>query len=154
MSEHISVRKGQERDCQVLVDFNIAMARETEGKELSRKVVSEGVRNLLRNPQNGFYVIAERGNDVTGCLMVTTEWSDWRNGEFWWIQSVYVKPEFRRQGIYRTLYDFVRSKAAEKDNVCGFRLYVEQKNAVAQQTYRQMGMEEAPYKIFEELTNR
>lgn len=152
MSEEISVRTGEERDASALIEFNIAMAQETESKELPTAVVSAGVRNLLENPHYGFYVIAEKGEEITGCLMVTTEWSDWRNGEFWWIQSVYVRPEFRRQGIYRKLYESVRTRAAMKGNVCGFRLYVEQENAVAQRTYQDMGMEETSYKLFEELT--
>lgn len=151
MGHNIEIRTGQPGDERALAELNIAMARETENKSLSPVVVSAGVRNLLQNPQYGFYVVAHTGEAVAGTLMVTTEWSDWRNGEFWWIQSVYVRPEFRRRGIYRALYEFVKTRAVESGRVCGFRLYVERDNVIAQQTYRKMGMEEAPYKILEEL---
>ncbi|MFQ5756871.1 MAG: GNAT family N-acetyltransferase [Acidiferrobacterales bacterium] len=151
MGYNIKIRIGQPSDERALVEFNIAMARETENKSLSPAVVLAGVRNLLQNPQHGFYIVAHTGEEVAGTLMVTTEWSDWRNGEFWWIQSVYVRPEFRRRGIYRALYEFVKTRAADSGRVCGFRLYVERDNFIAQQTYRKMGMEETPYKILEEL---
>jgi ribosomal protein S18 acetylase RimI-like enzyme len=86
-----------------------------------------------------------------GSLMITTEWSDWRDGDFWWIQSVYVKPEFRKLGVYRAMYAFVQSLAASKPNVCGFRLYVERENLTAQKTYASLGMQETHYNIFESL---
>lgn len=150
MNDEIAVRMGQMRDAAALADFNIAMARETEGKELARGSVSAGVNTVMQDPAHGFYVVAEKGGTIAGSLMVTREWSDWRNGEFWWIQSVYVRPELRRQGIYRKLYEFVRAKALEKGNVCGFRLYVEQENTVAQQTYRDLGMVETVYRMYEQ----
>jgi GNAT superfamily N-acetyltransferase len=150
MNDEIAVRIGQMRDVGTLVDFNVAMAQETEGKRLSRSRVSAGVNTVMQNPGHGFYVVAEKAGVITGSLMVTREWSDWRNSEFWWIQSVYVKPEFRRQGIYRKLYEFVRAKALEQGNVCGFRLYVEQGNIVAQQTYRELGMAETVYEMYEQ----
>jgi ribosomal protein S18 acetylase RimI-like enzyme len=150
MNDEIAVRLGQMRDAAALADFNIAMARETEGKELSRGHVSAGVNTVMQNPAHGFYVVAERAGIIAGSLLVTREWSDWRNGEFWWIQSVYVRPELRRQGIYRKLYELVRAKAFEKGNVCGFRLYVEQGNAVAQRTYRDLGMVETVYRMYEQ----
>ena len=92
------------------------------------QVIGAGVRHLLRHPDSGFYLVAESGGEVIAGLLMTTEWSDWRNGEFWWIRSVYVRPEYRRQGVYRRLYRFVRALAAKKRGVCGFRLYVEQGN--------------------------
>jgi GNAT superfamily N-acetyltransferase len=150
MSDEIVVRIGQMRDAVALADFNVAMARETESKALSRARASAGVDTVMENPAHGFYVVAEKAGIIAGSLMVTREWSDWRNGEFWWIQSVYVKPELRRQGIYRKLYEFVRAKALEKGNVCGFRLYVEQGNTVAQQTYRDLGMAETVYRMYEQ----
>lgn len=149
--EEIILRHAAARDLDKLVEFNRAMARETESLELDELVLRAGVEKLLREPRYGFYVVAERGVEVVGSLMVTYEWSDWRNGLFWWIQSVYVTPPFRRRGIYRRLYEFVKSRAAGEVDVCGFRLYVERENAVAQQTYRQLGMEETHYMLFEEL---
>ena len=150
MNEVIAIRIGQMGDAAALTDFNIAMARETEGKELSRARVSAGVNTVMQSPEHGFYVVAEKAEGIAGSLMVTREWSDWRNGEFWWIQSVYVRPELRRQGIYRKLYEFVRARALEKGNVCGFRLYVEQENTVARQTYRDLGMAETVYRMYEQ----
>jgi ribosomal protein S18 acetylase RimI-like enzyme len=138
-------------DADVLVEFNAAMARETEGKELLAEVVGAGVRNLLRKRDSGFYVVAEEGGKVIGALLVTKEWSDWRNGDFWWIQSVYVRSEWRRKGVYKALYRHVQSLAAQDPAVCGFRLYVERDNARAQETYRALGMTQTHYQVYEEL---
>jgi ribosomal protein S18 acetylase RimI-like enzyme len=140
-------------DAPVLVEFNRAMARETEDRDLIPEVISAGVETLLKNPNLGFYVVAENNGNVVGSLMVTLEWSDWRNGAFWWIQSVYVRPDCRRQGIYRRLYQYVRSLAERDPKVCGFRLYVERGNTAAQKTYKALGMDETHYKLFEELKN-
>ncbi|HEX7221491.1 MAG TPA: N-acetyltransferase [Burkholderiales bacterium] len=145
------VRQAAAADAPVLIEFNCAMALETERKELLPEVIGAGVRALLANPAAGFYVVAESGQRVAGALLITKEWSDWRNGSFWWIQSVYVRPEFRRQGVYRTLYRHVQSMAAKDPGVCGFRLYVERENARAQSTYTSLGMQETHYRVFEEL---
>ena len=151
MTNTISIRYGKEQDKDALIQFNQAMALETESKELPLEIISAGVQHMLMNRQLGFYVVAEKDGVIAGCLMVTTEWSDWRNGLFWWIQSVYVKPEFRRCGIYRNLYDFVKTRAKKEENVCGFRLYVERENLIAQKTYETLGMEETVYKMYEDL---
>ncbi len=95
-------------------------------------------------------MVAEHGGRVVGCLMVTNEWSDWRNGIFWWIQSVYVEAGWRRKGVYRRLYDYVRALALADPGVCGFRLYVEKENAVAQATYESLGMKATDYLVYEE----
>lgn len=139
-------------DLPALVGFNRAMARETEGRELDVETLKAGVRALLEDERHGFYVVAEGGGEVVGSLLVTYEWSDWRNGVFWWVQSVYVKPAFRRRGVYRRLYRFVKARAAERGGVRGFRLYVEKHNEVAQRTYKQLGMSETHYKMYEELS--
>ena len=154
MSREIMIRFAGAEDLEALVAFNRAMARETESKELAVEVVSAGVSALLEKPELGFYLVAERQGEVLGSLMVTTEWSDWRNGTFWWIQSVYVLPAARRQGIYRRLYEFVKAEAEKQTGVCGFRLYVERENIRAQETYRSLGMTETGYKVYEELKNR
>jgi ribosomal protein S18 acetylase RimI-like enzyme len=138
-------------DAQVLVEFNTAMALETEGKRLLPEVIGAGVRSLLDNSAAGFYVLGELEKQTAGALMITKEWSDWRNGSFWWIQSVYVRPEFRRQGVYKRLYGYVRELAAREPAVCGFRLYVERENRNAQATYSALGMQETRYQVFEEL---
>ncbi len=154
MEHQINLRLADEHDVDALVRFNRAMARETEAKDLAVETLTAGVRNLLRNDQYGFYVVAEAADaegqqKVVGSLMITYEWSDWRDAVFWWIQSVYVAPEFRRRGVYRRLYDFVKERAAEQ-NVCGFRLYVERENVAAQRTYERLGMTETHYKMYEE----
>jgi ribosomal protein S18 acetylase RimI-like enzyme len=154
MDFEIRIRPGTATDIDSLVSFNQAMARETEAKELDIKVLTAGVETLLKNEQYGFYVVAEAVEEssiqAVGSLMVTFEWSDWRNGLFWWIQSVYIKPEFRRRGIYRRLYEFVKELATAED-VCGFRLYVEKENRIAQRTYEKLGMSESHYVMYEEL---
>lgn len=154
MEQDIFIRRAEERDAETLIHFNSSMARETEHRELPLDIISAGVRALLKHPEHGFYVIAEREGEVAGSLMITREWSDWRNGFFWWIQSVYVRPEFRRQGIYRRLYEYVKAKAAQDTNVCGCRLYVERENLVAQRTYEALGMQETSYRMYEELLPR
>jgi ribosomal protein S18 acetylase RimI-like enzyme len=147
----MNIRLANNQDLIAIVAFNRAMALETEGKNLILDVITQGVANLLAQPQRGFYVVAEVDGVSAGSLMITTEWSDWRDGDFWWIQSVYVKPEFRKLGVYRAMYAFVQSLAAAKPNVCGFRLYVERENITAQKTYASLGMQETHYNIFESL---
>lgn len=145
----ISIRQAGRADAGFLITCNLSLALESEGKALSPEVLSQGVLNLLERPQLGFYLIAEYSDRPAGCLMVTTEWSDWRNGLFWWIQSVYVTPEFRRRGMYRRLYGEVQALARSAKDVIGFRLYVEKDNRAAQETYRAQGMAETHYRLFE-----
>jgi ribosomal protein S18 acetylase RimI-like enzyme len=152
--EDLLIRIAELRDLDVLVEFNRALVSETEGKELPLHVVTAGVETLLNRLNLGFYLLAEKNGKVVGSVMITTEWSDWRNGLYWWIQSVYVRPEFRRQGIYRKLYEFVKQKAQQEQNglkVCGFKLYVERQNTIAEKTYKALGMKESYYKIYEEV---
>jgi ribosomal protein S18 acetylase RimI-like enzyme len=151
MNEPLSIRKAEPRDADVIARFNAAMALETEGKVLLPERIVPGVQRLLAEPSLGFYVVAEQAGSVVGCLMITNEWSDWRNGLFWWIQSVYIVPAARRQGVYRALYDFVRDMARADPGICGFRLYVEKENTAAQRTYASLGMAPTDYLIYEEL---
>jgi ribosomal protein S18 acetylase RimI-like enzyme len=150
MSNELSIRTGEEKDADTLAQFNIAMAWETERKKLTPDVVARGIQSLLSHPRHGFYVVAEIDRKVVGSLMITFEWSDWRDALFWWIQSVYVKPEFRRRGVFKRLYEYVKEKALQETNVCGLRLYVEQDNIAAQNTYERIGMNEVPYRFYEE----
>lgn len=145
------IRQALSQDAAELTEFNINMARETEAVELIPEVIHAGVETMINNPQMGFYLVVELDNGIQASLMVTTEWSDWRNGMFWWIQSVYVRPEYRRQGLYRELYERVKELAEQEPSVCGFRLYVERDNTTAQKSYVSLGMSKTEYKLFEEL---
>lgn len=150
-NDAVSIRKAQLRDAGTIADFNCALALETEHKALFPDRVNAGVRRLIGEPALGFYLVAEAQGVVIACLLVTNEWSDWRNGMFRWIQSVYVVAPWRRRGVYRQLYDRVRELAQAEGGVCGFRLYVEKDNANAQATYASLGMAATDYLIYEEL---
>ncbi len=151
MQNHVTIRGARPGDANHLVEFNLKMASETENKKLDPDVLAAGVDGILKDPACGFYLVAEIEGEVGGCLMVTTEWSDWRNGMFWWIQSVYVLPGFRRRGVFRALYDEARKRARSSTDVCGCRLYVEQDNAPAQAVYTRLGLKKTSYDMFEEL---
>ena len=151
MTNALTIRRATAHDQPTIVDFNCALALETEGKVLLHEVISRGVAAMLGNENRGMYFVAEQSGVIVGALMLTYEWSDWRNGNFWWIQSVYVRREARGHGVYRGLYEHVRALAAKDPNVCGFRLYVEQDNARAQRTYSALGMSETHYQMYEEL---
>ena len=129
----ITIRPATDADIATLAEFNQAMAWETEHRSLIPEIITQGIQSFLARPDDGFYLVAEIESRVAGCLMVTFEWSDWRNGQFWWIQSVYVHPDFRRQGVFKTLYQTVETRAQEMPGVCGLRLYVEQDNETAQE---------------------
>ena len=145
----IEIRNAIDEDAGTLTGFNIAMALETESKELPRDLVATGVTQMLSRLDLGFYLVAEVDGKVAGCLGITFEWSDWRNGLFWWIQSVYIVPEHRRKGVFRALYEHVIDMARGQASVCGVRLYVEKDNTNAQQTYQRLGMSETDYRLYE-----
>ena len=151
MEDHVNVRDAVRQDAPILVQFNLRMARETEDRQLDERVLTSGVNAVLDDPKRGFYLVAEVDGKVVASLMVTTEWSDWRDGDYWWIQSVYVEPEFRRRGVFRTMYQTARQRAGSTPRVCGCRLYVERDNAAAQATYGRLGIVETKYKVFEEI---
>lgn len=144
------IRKGTQSDLSSLVDFNQAMAMETENLQLDAATLTRGVNGLLTHPERGFYLVAEKEGEIVGSLMVTFEWSDWRANQYYWIQSVYIRPQNRRQGIYAKLYQSVKDIAAENGDAASFRLYVEHDNQPAQKTYLALGMEESHYLMFEE----
>jgi ribosomal protein S18 acetylase RimI-like enzyme len=143
------IRKARPADANVIADFNSFIAQETEHRSLDRKRLLRGVKNLLKDSSKGIYYVAEIGGEVVGQTMITYEWSDWRNGNFWWIQSVYVRQEFRKQGIFRALYDTIEQRAKTRKDVCGLRLYVERENQRAQATYEKLGMKRTAYEMFE-----
>lgn len=146
----MNIRIAQTSDAAALVEFNQAMALETEEKKLEPDVLRPGVESVFQDASKGFYVVAETEGEIIGGLMITYEWSDWRNAWFWWIQSVYILPKARGQSIYSRLYDFVKQRAREKGDVCGFRLYVEKENVHAQRVYEKVGMESSYYLMYEE----
>lgn len=147
---NINIRLAEKRDIEAITEFNMAMALETEGKKLDRHTLESGVEAMFENDEHGFYIVAENESNTVGSLMITTEWSDWRNGLFWWIQSVYVKEEFRRKGIYRKMYEFIKDQAKKDDKIAGFRLYVEKNNLAARKVYESLGMQETYYRLYEE----
>lgn len=147
----MKVRLASKDDANALVEFNQAMALETEGKTLDSSILQNGVEAVFKSTDRGFYVVADDDGKIAGGLMVTFEWSDWRNSWFWWIQSVYILPEFRGRKIYSSMYDFVKKLANENGNVCGFRLYVEHDNKNAQKVYEKLGMEISHYQMYEEM---
>jgi GNAT superfamily N-acetyltransferase len=145
------IRHATLADANTLVDFNRAMALETEGLHLIPELLALGVERVLTEPQRGFYLVSQCDQQVVGALLVTYEWSDWRNGNWWWIQSVYVRPDFRKQGIFRGLYQFVSQLAQQDTTVCGLRLYAERDNAAALATYTKLGMRMTHYSMLEQL---
>lgn len=146
----LSIRQAAPEDRDRIVLFNQAMARETEGRILERDVLTRGVEAMLGDPQRGRYFVAEDEDGIVGQLAVTTEWSDWRNGDIWWIQSVYVSREHRRRGVYRQLHLHVRDMARAA-GVIGLRLYVEGDNEAARTAYASLGMHPSTYVMYEEF---
>jgi GNAT superfamily N-acetyltransferase len=151
MHSDLRIRTAEPKDVETLAEFNVAMAWETERTQLGRETVIAGVQAVLTEPRHGFYVVTEAEGQVVGCLLITFEWSDWRCGLFWWIQSLYIRPQFRRQGIFRQLHEFVKTEALRRGGVCGIRLYVEQSNRTAQQAYQQIGMRPCSYQMYEQM---
>lgn len=147
----MNIRLAKAEDAPALIEFNQAMALETEGKRLETNILQSGVEAVFDDKKKGFYVVAEEENKIIGGLMITFEWSDWRDSWFWWIQSVYILPEVRGRKIYSKLYEFVKQKAIEDGNICGFRLYVEKENVNAQKVYEKLNMKASHYLMYEEM---
>jgi len=135
----------------VLAHFNVELAKESENLLLDPARVKAGVGALLCDPAKGTYFVAEAGGAVVGQLLITHEWSDWRNGDFWWLQSVYVRSDFRRRGVFQALFDHVLASAKRQGDVAGIRLYVEKHNDPALKTYHRLGLEETHYLVLERL---
>ena len=138
-------------DSSTIAEFNSRLADETEGKHLVPATVAEGVRTLLKDERHGRYFVACRGDQIVGQMMHTREWSDWRNGEIWWLQSVFVHPDHRRTGVFRALYRHIVQLAEQTPQVVGIRLYVEQHNSRAIETYRTLDMLDAGYTLMERM---
>ena len=149
MSELLDIRIAVDTDQQTIADFNAAMGLESEGVTLDTNTLRDGVAAALADPVKAFYLLAEADGHPVGQLMVTTEWSDWRNGWIWWIQSVYVIPERRRQGVYRSLYGRLTKMANDRGDIRGMRLYVMRDNWRAKRTYEALGMSHSHYDLYE-----
>jgi ribosomal protein S18 acetylase RimI-like enzyme len=151
--DDLNVRLAKPEDVGMIVSFSAAMALETENRRLDLDRLYEGTITLLESPDRGFFMVAELEQtnkcQLLGQLMITYEWSDWRNGAFWWIQSVYVDPAWRRRGVFRRMHETVMATAKTSPNVCGVRLYVEESNGAAQAVYRRVGLTPSSYAIFE-----
>lgn len=144
----IAIRPATRADITHIARWNLAMAWETEQKALDPAVLERGVTAVFDEPRRGFYLVADRAGEPVGCLLVTYEWSDWRAGDFWWIQSVYVDESARRGGVFRQLYEDAQQRAKQAGAV-GMRLYVETENERAQRTYAGLGMERCHYFMYE-----
>ena len=149
MDTAVEIRTGETSDAATIVEFNAAMALESEDVVLDMDVLTAGVQAALADSGRAFYLLADVEGNPAGQLMVTYEWSDWRNGWIWWVQSVYVKPEFRRQGVYRGLYRRLEGMAAKQGDVRGIRLYVMRENTGAKRTYESLGMHHSEYDLYE-----
>ncbi|MBX9626978.1 MAG: GNAT family N-acetyltransferase [Gemmataceae bacterium] len=141
----LHIRRATPADAAVVADFNARLAWESEHKRLDPAVLGAGVAAVLADPAKGFYTVAERAGEVVGQVLVTNEWTDWRNGWYWWVQSVYVRADARRGGVFRALYRHLEAVAQADPTVIGLRLYVERENTPAQAVYRSLGMAEEPY---------
>jgi GNAT superfamily N-acetyltransferase len=144
----ISIRKATSSDASPIIDFQLKMAWETEQMTLRQETVTKGVNAVFADSSRGQYYVADADGQVVASLLITYEWSDWRNCNVWWFQSVYVLPEFRRQGIFRKMYTFIKDQAIEQ-GIAGLRLYVETRNTRARKTYESLGMNSEHYSFYE-----
>ena len=149
MSAPIIIRASTPADAPTITDFNARLADETEHLRLDRAQLRAGVDAVLGDTTKGVYWVAEAGGEIVGQLMITFEWSDWRNGVCWWIQSVYVRQDWRSRGVFKALYQHVHQLAKSRSDVCGLRLYVERDNQRARQTYERLGLRPTSYAVYE-----
>jgi GNAT superfamily N-acetyltransferase len=149
----VKIRKADIDDVETITSFQIKMALETENLELDKKTVKKGVTSVFKNKNKGQYYVAEENNKIIGSLLVTPEWSDWRNGTILWIQSTYVTPVYRRKGVFKYMYNHLKKQVKKSDNLLGLRLYVDKTNQNAQKTYEKLGMNDEHYKTYEWIKN-
>jgi ribosomal protein S18 acetylase RimI-like enzyme len=147
----LRIRRATLADATIIIEFNRRLAQESEGKTLDPALLTAGVAAGLADSGKALYFVAEEGDAVVGQMMITTEWSDWRNGWMWWIQSVYVRSDARRRGVFRALFEHVHQLAQADPQVIGLRLYVERDNHGAQQTYLRLGMETTSYLVLQKI---
>ncbi len=149
----ISIRRAKFRDIDVIVEFQTKLAAETENILLDRLIVSTGIEALFDDPSKGIYYVAESGEKIIGCFLITYEWSDWRNGIIWWLQSVYVAASERRKGVFRKMHAHIIETISNDPGITGLRLYVDKSNSRAQNVYRSLGMNGDHYTVFEWMKN-
>lgn len=150
----IEIRQAVSSDVETIALYNIALCRETEGRELDPVTVNHGVRRFVTEAKRGRYFVAVIDGQIVGQAAHTFEWSDWRNGEIWWIQSVYVHPDFRGKGVFRALFSQIKELGEAEADCCGIRLYMERENDTARESYRRLGFTETGYVVFERLFSR
>ncbi|MFW6007130.1 MAG: GNAT family N-acetyltransferase [Halanaerobiales bacterium] len=143
------IRKARLPDVETIVNNNYKMAQETENHELDKNILRKGVTEAVLDDSKACYYLYEEDKKIIGQIMITKEWSDWREGYFWWIQSVYVGKEHRRKGVFRKLFQYIKNLAQEDEEVCGLRLYVEENNKIAQSTYKNLGLDKTSYLMYE-----
>jgi GNAT superfamily N-acetyltransferase len=148
----ITIRKAKQSDAETIIGFQQKMAWETEQMTLVPEIISKGVNGVFQDPSRGQYYVAESKEQIVASLLITYEWSDWRNANVWWFQSVYVLPDHRRNGIFRNMYSFIKNESSG-NNVAGLRLYVESNNVRARKTYEALGMGSEHYTMYEWLRN-
>ncbi|HEY5627833.1 MAG TPA: N-acetyltransferase [Nitrospira sp.] len=153
LAQRTIIRPARITDVESIVAFSTAMALETEERHLDQARLRQGTLSLLTSAEHGFFLVAEQSrggaSQLVGQLMITFEWSDWRNGVFWWVQSVYVAPSWRRQGIFRLMHEAIVERAKADPSVCGIRLYVERDNRNAQTVYQRVGLAPSGYTVYE-----
>jgi GNAT superfamily N-acetyltransferase len=147
----ILIRAAIVSEIPMLIDFQLRLARETESLELNASTLEKGMQAMFHDPSKGQYYVAEDQREVIGCFMLTYEWSDWRNGTVWWLQSVYVKDAYRKNGVFKSMYNYVMGNIQTNPSIIGLRLYVDKSNAQAQQVYAAMGMNGDHYTLYEKM---
>jgi len=146
----LAIRRATAADAATVVEFNRLLAEESEGKMLDTAILASGVQAVLADPHKGIYFVAEEDGRILGQTLITYEWSDWRNGWIWWIQSVYVRPEARQRGVFRSIYEHIL-ETARREGCAGIRLYVDDHNQRAHETYYRLGMKRAGYFVIEKV---
>lgn len=149
MNTKFQFREAIVADTESIVNFQLAMALETEDLALDKETCTFGVAEVFKNSARGKYHVAQHENKVIASLLIVPEWSDWRNGEVWWIHSVYVLPQFRKEKVFTQFYDYIKSKVQASAQVRGLRLYVDKRNEVAQKVYQRIGMNNQHYELYE-----
>ncbi len=145
----ITIRQANPADSKIIADFQILMALETEQLKLHRRTVVAGVKQVFARPEHGCYFVAENQGSIIASLLITYEWSDWRNGTIYWIQSVFVKPEFRNRGVFKTMYQHIKALVLSDNRVMGIRLYVDKFNTTARTIYEKIQMNGDHYALYE-----